>query len=93
MNRFAGTDVYGIRWWIDDIDNNDFLSSIKYSKIYDSIMTKEQIQNAKTEFEKINVKEIKQLRLQLYLYIYPLQKRSWWCTDINIIQTWFSKNC
>lgn len=92
MNGFTGTDVYGIRWWIDNKDNDDFLSSIKYTEKYDSIMTKKQIQNAKNEFEKLNVEEIKKVRVQVCLYIYIRHEISWWCIDTDKIQLWFSKN-
>jgi hypothetical protein len=123
MNSFTGSDVYGIRWWIDNKDNDggfseprsgiekprssidvtelrsvkstedDFLSSIKYTEKYDSIMTKKQIQNAKNEFEKLDVEEIKKVRVQVYLYIYVRKERAWWCIDTDKIQLWFSKNC
>ena len=93
MNNFAGSDVYGIRWWIDNKYNDDFLSSIKYTEKYDSTMTKKQIQNAKNEFEKLDVEKIKKVRVQVCLYIYIRQEISWWCIDTNKIQLWFSKIC
>jgi uncharacterized protein YqfB (UPF0267 family) len=93
MNSFTGTDVYGIRWWIDNKDNDDFLSSIKYTEKYDSIMTMQQIQKAKNEFEKLDVEEIQKVIAQVYLYIYIRKERAWWCIDTDKIQLWFSKNC
>jgi len=93
MNTFTGSDVYGIRWWIDNNNNVDFLSSIKYTETYDSIMTKKQIQNTKNEFEKIDVEEIKKIIVQVYVYVYIRQERTWWCIDTDKIQLWFSKNC
>ena len=93
MNSFTGPDVYVIRWWIDNKDNDDFLSSIKYTEKYEAIMTKKQIQNIKNEFEKLDTEEIKKVRVQVYLYIHIRQERTWWCIDTDKIQLWFSKNC
>ena len=56
-------------------------------------MTKKQIQNAKNEFEKLDVEKIKKVRVQVYLYVYLRKERTWWCTDTNKILLWFSKNC
>jgi len=93
MRGFTGTDVYGIRWWIYNNNDDDFLTSIKYTEKYDYIMTKEQIQNAKNEFEKLNTEELKKVIVQVYLYVYMRKEMSWWCIDTNNIQLWFSKNC
>jgi hypothetical protein len=53
MNKFVENDVYGIRWWVlkpDDNDGDNFLRKMKYMVKYDTIMTKQQIQDAQNEF-------------------------------------------
>jgi len=91
MISFTGKDVYGIRWWYEYKNNDEFISCMKYTKTYDSIMTKEQIQDAKNEFETLDAEELKKVRVQVYLYIYARQERAWWCIDTDKIKQWFQK--
>jgi hypothetical protein len=91
MDKFTGTDVYGIRWWVLKLDDNDdnFLSRIKYMVKYDSIMSKQQIQHARNEYEKTDTDEMKNLLVQVFVYNNILGHNIWWHVDKNRIHMWF----
>jgi hypothetical protein len=80
MGYFIGNDIYGIRWWILQHDDNDdnFINRMKYMEKYDSIMTKEQIQNAKTEFEKLSKEEMEKVLVQVFVYNKYSNENTWW---------------
>jgi hypothetical protein len=92
MCDFTGSDVYGIRWWVINFDDDNFLNRMIYSEKYDYIMTKEQIQHAKNEYEKLNTEQINKVLVQVFVYNYITQQNSWWHVDKYKIKIWFENN-
>jgi hypothetical protein len=95
ISRFTGSDVYGIRWWILGKDDNDanFIDRIKYSVQYDGIMSKDQIQIAKNEYERFvsaNIDQVDNILVQVYVNSHVLDTKTWWHVDKYKIQIWFA---